>query len=75
MFVGAVANLQLNLLRSQRKRRSQKALHELWEGEYPAQQINSDGVASFQDHQQFAFVVGLISLSSIECLALEERRL
>ena len=44
------------------------------EGKVPTQQINSEGVASIYDCQQFAFVGGVVALSSIECLTLKERR-
>ena len=43
-------------------------------GEFSSQQIDSEGIASFYDCQQFAFVGGIVSLGRIERLAIEKRR-
>ena len=41
---------------------------------FPAKQIDSEGVASLYDSQQFTFGGGVVALSSIECLSVKERR-
>ena len=43
-------------------------------GKFPAQQINSEGIAGLYDCQQFTFVDGIIAVSIIESLTVKKDR-
>ena len=43
-------------------------------GDFPSQKTNYEGGASFYDWQQFAFIDGVGEMGTIECLAIEKRR-
>ena len=45
------------------------------ECKFPSHQINSEGLASYYDLQQFALIGGVVALNSVEYLTQNERML